>query len=127
MRQLKITKGVLSEKEAAFEKYLKEIHQEKSITIKEEVKLAQQVKNGDEEAFEKLKAVNNRYITIIAKHYKKEDGDLSDLIDSGNEGLKKAAEMFDETRKFSFISYATWWIKTSISQTIAEKHHQEKS
>jgi len=123
MRQLKITRRVLSEKEAALEKYLKEIQQERPIAIEEEIELAQQVKNGDEEAFEKLKEINNHYIITIAEHYKKKNENLSDLIDSGNEGLKKAAKMFDETRKFSFISYATWWIKTSILQTIAEKYH----
>ncbi|MDR1683564.1 MAG: hypothetical protein LBS25_09325 [Candidatus Symbiothrix sp.] len=99
MRLFKITKRVLDDESAA---------------------LAQQVKNGNEEAWKKLKEVNNNYITAIAEHYKNEDSNLSDLIDSGNEGLKMAAKMFDNTRGFSFISYATWWIRTSILQTITE-------
>lgn len=121
MRQLKITKSITNRETASLEKYLQEIGHEDLLTVDEEVELAQRIRKGDRKAREKLIKANLRFVVSVAKQYQNQGLSLSDLIDEGNEGLIKAAEKFDETRGFKFISYAVWWIRQSILQAIAEQ------
>ena len=120
MRQLKISKSITNRESAALEKYLQEIGREEHISVDEEVALAQRIKKGDREALEKLTKANLRFVVSVAKQYQNQGLSLQDLINEGNLGLIKAAEKFDETRGFKFISYAVWWIRQSILQAIAE-------
>lgn len=120
MRQLKISKSITNRESAALEKYLQEIGREELISVDEEVALAQRIKKGDREALEKLTKANLRFVVSVAKQYQNQGLSLQDLINEGNLGLIKAAEKFDETRGFKFISYAVWWIRQSILQAIAE-------
>lgn len=120
MRQLKISKSITNRESAALEKYLQEIGREELISVDEEVALAQRIKKGDREALEKLTKANLRFVVSVAKQYQNQGISLQDLINEGNLGLIKAAEKFDETRGFKFISYAVWWIRQSILQAIAE-------
>ena len=120
MRQLKISKSITNRESAALDKYLQEIGHEELLSVEEEVVLAQRIKSGDHEALEKLTKANLRFVVSVAKQYQNQGLSLSDLIDEGNIGLVKAAEKFDETRGFKFISYAVWWIRQSILQAIAE-------
>lgn len=120
MRQLKISKSITNRESAALDKYLQEIGHEELLSVEEEVVLAQRIKNGDREAFEKLTKANLRFVVSVAKQYQNQGLSLSDLINEGNLGLIKAAEKFDEKRGFKFISYAVWWIRQSILQAIAE-------
>ena len=120
MRQLKITKSITNRESASLDKYLQEIGKEDLITVEEEVDLAQRIKKGDKEALEKLTRANLRFVVSVAKQYQNQGLSLPDLINEGNLGLIKAAEKFDETRGFKFISYAVWWIRQSILQAIAE-------
>lgn len=121
MRQLKITKSITNRESASLDKYLQEIGKEELITVEEEVELAQRIKKGDQEALEKLTKANLRFVVSVAKQYQNQGLSLPDLINEGNLGLIKAAEKFDETRGFKFISYAVWWIRQSILQAIAEQ------
>jgi RNA polymerase primary sigma factor len=121
MRQLKITKSITNRETASLDKYLQEIGREELITADEEVKLAQQIKNGSQEALEKLTKANLRFVVSVAKQYQNQGLSLPDLINEGNLGLIKAARRFDETRGFKFISYAVWWIRQSILQALAEQ------
>ncbi len=121
MRQLKITKSITNRESAALEKYLQEIGKEDMITVEEEVELAQKIKKGDQKALERLTKANLRFVVSVAKQYQNQGLGLADLINEGNMGLIKAAERFDETRGFKFISYAVWWIRQSILQAIAEQ------
>lgn len=121
MRQLKITKQVTNRETVSLDKYLQEISREEMITADEEVTLAQRIKNGDRRALEKLTKANLRFVVSVAKQYQNQGLTLSDLINEGNLGLIKAAERFDETRGFKFISYAVWWIRQSILQALAEQ------
>ena len=121
MRQLKITKSITNRESAALEKYLQEIGKEDMITAEEEVELAQKIKEGDQKALERLTKANLRFVVSVAKQYQNQGLGLADLINEGNMGLIKAAERFDETRGFKFISYAVWWIRQSILQAIAEQ------
>ncbi|HAN19276.1 MAG: RNA polymerase subunit sigma [Bacteroidetes bacterium GWC2_33_15] len=121
MRQLKITKSITNRESASFDKYLQEIGKESLITVEEEVELAQRIKKGDREALERLTKANLRFVVSVAKQYQNQGLTLPDLINEGNIGLIKAAEKFDETRGFKFISYAVWWIRQSILQAIAEQ------
>ena len=121
MRQLKITKSITNRESASLDKYLQEIGKEELITVEEEVELAQRIKKGDRSALEKLTRANLRFVVSVAKQYQNQGLSLPDLINEGNLGLIKAAEKFDETRGFKFISYAVWWIRQSILQAIAEK------
>ena len=121
MRQLKITKSITNRESASLDKYLQEIGKEDLITVEEEVELAQRIKKGDQEALEKLTKANLRFVVSVAKQYQKQGLSLPDLINEGNLGLIKAAEKFDETRGFKFISYAVWWIRQSILQALAEQ------
>ena len=114
MRQLKITKSITNRESASLDKYLQEIGKEELITVEEEVELAQRIKKGDQEALEKLTKANLRFVVSVAKQYQNQGLSLPDLINEGNLGLIKAAEKFDETRGFKFISYAVWWIRQSI-------------
>ena len=120
MRQLKITKSITNRESASLDKYLQEIGREELISVEEEVELAQRIKKGDQEALEKLTRANLRFVVSVAKQYQNQGLSLPDLINEGNLGLIKAAEKFDETRGFKFISYAVWWIRQSILQAIAE-------
>ena len=120
MRQLKITKSITNRESASLDKYLQEIGKEELITVEEEVELAQRIKKGDQEALEKLTKANLRFVVSVAKQYQNNGLSLGDLINEGNLGLIKAAECFDETKGFKFISYAVWWIRQSILQAIAE-------
>ncbi len=113
MRQLKITKSITNRESASLDKYLQEIGKEELITVEEEVELAQRIKKGDQEALEKLTKANLRFVVSVAKQYQNQGLSLPDLINEGNLGLIKAAEKFDETRGFKFISYAVWWIRQS--------------
>ena len=121
MRQLKITKSITNRESASLDKYLQEIGKEDLITVEEEVELAQRIKKGDQEALEKLTKANLRFVVSVAKQYQNQGLSLPDLINEGNLGLNKAAEKFDETRGFKFISYAVWWIRQSILQALAEQ------
>ncbi|HNQ68050.1 MAG TPA: RNA polymerase sigma factor RpoD/SigA [Bacteroidales bacterium] len=121
MRQLKITKSITNRESASLDKYLQEIGKEELITVDEEVELAQRIKQGDRIALEKLTRANLRFVVSVAKQYQNQGLSLPDLINEGNLGLIKAAEKFDETRGFKFISYAVWWIRQSILQALAEQ------
>ena len=121
MRQLKITKSITNRESASLDKYLQEIGKEDLITVEEEVGLAQRIRKGDQEALEKLTKANLRFVVSVAKQYQNQGLSLPDLINEGNLGLIKAAEKFDETRGFKFISYAVWWIRQSILQALAEQ------
>lgn len=121
MRQLKITKSITNRESASLDKYLQEIGREDLITVEEEVELAQRIKKGDRIALEKLTRANLRFVVSVAKQYQNQGLSLPDLINEGNLGLIKAAEKFDETRGFKFISYAVWWIRQSILQALAEQ------
>ena len=121
MRQLKITKQVTNRETASLDKYLQEIGKVDLITADEEVELAQRIKAGDQIALEKLTKANLRFVVSVAKQYQNQGLTLPDLINEGNLGLIKAAQRFDETRGFKFISYAVWWIRQSIIQALAEQ------
>ncbi len=121
MRQLKITKSITNRESASLDKYLQEIGKEELISVEEEVELAQRIKKGDKSALEKLTRANLRFVVSVAKQYQNQGLSLPDLINEGNLGLIKAAEKFDETRGFKFISYAVWWIRQSILQALAEQ------
>ena len=121
MRQLKITKSITNRESASLDKYLQEIGREGLITVEEEVELAQKIKAGDQRALDKLTRANLRFVVSVAKQYQNQGLSLPDLINEGNLGLIKAAEKFDETRGFKFISYAVWWIRQSILQALAEQ------
>ena len=121
MRQLKITKSITNRESAALDKYLQEIGREDLLSTEEEIELAQRIKKGDRKALDKLTKANLRFVVSVAKQYQNRGLSLPDLINEGNLGLIKAAEKFDETRGFKFISYAVWWIRQSILQAIAEQ------
>jgi len=121
MRQLKITKSITNRESQSLEKYLQEIGKVELINPEEEVKLAVQIKQGSQKALEKLTKANLRFVVSVAKQYQNQGLTLSDLINEGNVGLIKAAQRFDETRGFKFISYAVWWIRQSILQALAEQ------
>ena len=121
MRQLKITKSITNRESEALDKYLQEIGKEEMISVEEEVELAQRIRKGDRKALERLTKANLRFVVSVAKQYQNQGLSLPDLINEGNLGLIKAAEKFDETRGFKFISYAVWWIRQSILQAIAEQ------
>ncbi len=121
MRQLKITKQVTNRETASLDKYLQEIGRVELITADEEVELARKIKQGDQSALEKLTKANLRFVVSVSKQYQNQGLSLPDLINEGNLGLIKAAQRFDETRGFKFISYAVWWIRQSILQALAEQ------
>ena len=121
MRQLKINKSITNRSSAALDKYLVEIGREELISTDEEVELAQRIHKGDQEALDRLTRANLRFVVSVAKQYQNQGRALNDLIDEGNLGLIKAAQKFDETRGFKFISYAVWWIRQSILQAISEQ------
>ena len=121
MRQLKISKSITNRESASLDRYLQEIGREELITIEEEVELAQAIKRGDRRALDKMTRANLRFVVSVAKQYQNQGLSLPDLINEGNLGLIKAAEKFDETRGFKFISYAVWWIRQSILQALAEQ------
>ena len=121
MRQLKITKSITNRESESLEKYLSEIGREELLSTDEEVELAQRIRKGDQKALDRLTKANLRFVVSVAKQYQNQGLSLSDLINEGNLGLIKAAEKFDETRGFKFISYAVWWICQSILQAIAEQ------
>ncbi|MBQ0088854.1 MAG: RNA polymerase sigma factor RpoD/SigA [Prevotellaceae bacterium] len=121
MRQLKINKSITNRSSAALDKYLVEIGREELISTDEEVELAQRIHRGDQQALERLTRANLRFVVSVAKQYQNQGLALNDLIDEGNLGLIKAAQKFDETRGFKFISYAVWWIRQSILQAISEQ------
>jgi RNA polymerase primary sigma factor len=121
MRQLKITPSITNRDSASLDKYLQEIGREELITIEQEVELAQRIRKGDHAATDRLVRANLRFVVSVAKQYQNQGLSLPDLIDEGNLGLIKAAEKFDETRGFKFISYAVWWIRQSILQALAEQ------
>ena len=121
MRQLKISKSITNRESASLDKYLQEIGKEGLISAEEEVELAQRIRKGDHEALEKLTRANLRFVVSVAKQYQNQGLTLPDLINEGNLGLIRAAEKFDETRGFKFISYAVWWIRQSILQALAEQ------
>lgn len=121
MRQLKITKSITNRESQSLEKYLQEIGKVDLLTPEEEVDLAKRIKQGDQAALEKLTKANLRFVVSVAKQYQNQGLSLSDLINEGNLGLIKAAQRFDETRGFKFISYAVWWIRQSILQALAEQ------
>jgi len=121
MRQLKINKSITNRQNAALDKYLVEIGREELISTDEEVELAQKIHKGDRRALDKLTRANLRFVVSVAKQYQNQGLALNDLIDEGNLGLIKAAQKFDETRGFKFISYAVWWIRQSILQAISEQ------
>jgi len=121
MRQLKITKSITNRESQSLEKYLQEIGKVDLLTPEEEVDLAKRIKEGDKESLEKLTKANLRFVVSVAKQYQNQGLSLSDLINEGNLGLIKAAQRFDETRGFKFISYAVWWIRQSILQALAEQ------
>lgn len=123
MRQLKVTKRITNRESVSLDKYLQEISREECITADEEVELAQRIHKGDRDALEKLVCANLRFVVTVAKQYQNQGLSLADLINEGNIGLIKAAAKFDETRGFKFISYAVWWIRQSILQTLAEQSH----
>ena len=121
MRQLKISKSITNRESQSIEKYLQEIGKVELLTPEEEVDLAKRIKKGDKEALEKLTRANLRFVVSVAKQYQNNSLSLNDLINEGNLGLVKAAQRFDETRGFKFISYAVWWIRQSIIQALAEQ------
>ncbi len=121
MRQLKITKSITNRESEALEKYLSEIGKEDLLSVDEEVELAQRIRKGDRKALERLTKANLRFVVSVAKQYQNQGLSLADLINEGNVGLIKAAEKYDETRGFKFISYAVWWIRQSILQAIADQ------
>ena len=121
MRQLKITKQVTNRETASLDKYLQEIGKVGLISADEEVELAQKIKAGDQKALDKLTKANLRFVVSVAKQYQNQGLTLPDLINEGNLGLIKAAQRFDETRGFKFISYAVWWIRQSLLQALAEQ------
>jgi RNA polymerase primary sigma factor len=121
MRQLKITKSITNRESQSLEKYLQEIGKVELISPEEEVKLAIRIKQGDQKALDKLTKANLRFVVSVAKQYQNQGLSLPDLINEGNLGLIKAAQRFDETRGFKFISYAVWWIRQSILQAFAEQ------
>ena len=121
MRQLKITKSITNRESASLDRYLQEIGREDLLTVEEEVELARRIRKGDQAALERLTRGNLRFVVSVAKQYQNQGLSLPDLINEGNLGLIKAAEKFDETRGFKFISYAVWWIRQSILQALAEQ------
>ena len=121
MRQLKITKSITNRESQSLEKYLQEIGKVELISPQEEVKLAILIKQGDQMALDRLTKANLRFVVSVAKQYQNQGLSLPDLINEGNLGLIKAAQRFDETRGFKFISYAVWWIRQSILQSLAEQ------
>lgn len=121
MRQLKISKSITNRESASLDKYLQEIGHEELLSVDEEVELAQRIRKGDRKALDRLTKANLRFVVSVAKQYQNQGLSLPDLINEGNVGLIKAAEKFDETRGFKFISYAVWWIRQSILQAIAEQ------
>ena len=121
MRQLKITKSITNRESQSLDKYLQEISKEDLISVEEEVELAQRIRKGDRRALERLTRANLRFVVSVAKQYQNQGLTLPDLINEGNMGLIKAAEKFDETRGFKFISYAVWWIRQTILQALAEQ------
>ena len=121
MRQLKITKSITNRESASLDKYLQEIGREELLLPEEEVDLAQKIKKGDSDALERLTKANLRFVVSVAKQYQNQGLSLPDLINEGNLGLIRAAEKFDETRGFKFISYAVWWIRQAILQALAEQ------
>jgi RNA polymerase primary sigma factor len=121
MRQLKITQSITNRESASLEKYLHDISKEQMVTPQEEVELAQKIRNGDADALNRLTRANLRFVVSVAKQYQNQGLGLPDLINEGNLGLIKAAQRFDETKGFKFISYAVWWIRQSILQSIAEQ------
>lgn len=121
MRQLKISKSITNRESASLDKYLQEIGHEELLSVDEEVELALKIKKGDRRALERLTRANLRFVVSVAKQYQNQGLSLPDLINEGNVGLIKAAEKFDETRGFKFISYAVWWIRQNILQAIAEQ------
>ena len=121
MRQLKITKSITNRESPSLDKYLQEIGKYELISMEEEVELAQRIKRGDQRALEKLTKANLRFVVSVAKQYQNQGLSLPDLINEGNLGLMKAAEKFDETRGFKFISYAVWWIRQAILAALAEQ------
>ena len=120
MRQLKITQSITA-RDSSLNYYLKEVSQERLINLDEEVRLAEKIKQGDKKALDKLVCANLRFVISVAKQYQNQGLSLQDLINEGNLGLIKAAQKFDETRGFKFISYAVWWIRQSILQALAEQ------
>ncbi len=121
MRQLKIIRSITSRDTASLDKYLQEIGREELLSVEEEVELAQRIREGDEAALNRLVCANLRFVVSVAKQYQNQGLSLPDLINEGNVGLIKAAQKFDETRGFKFISYAVWWIRQSILQALAEQ------
>jgi RNA polymerase primary sigma factor len=121
MRQLKITQSITNRESASLEKYLQDIGKEGMVSPQEEVELAQRIRQGDQAALDKLTRANLRFVVSVAKQYQNQGMSLPDLINEGNLGLIKAAQRFDETKGFKFISYAVWWIRQSILQAIAEQ------
>ena len=121
MRQLKITKSITNRNYDSLNKYFAEISKYEMITVEEEVELTKRIKEGDEEALKKMIKANLRFVVSVAKQYQNQGLSLPDLIDEGNLGLIKAAKKFDETRGFKFISYAVWWIRQSITQSLADQ------
>ena len=121
MRQLKISKSITNRESASLDKYLQEIGHEELLSTDQEVELAQRIRKGDKRALERLTKANLRFVVSVAKQYQNQGLSLPDLINEGNVGLIKAAEKFDETRGFKFISYVVWWIRQSILQAIAEQ------
>ena len=121
MKQLKISKSITNRDAGTLEKYLQDIAKERLVTPEEEVELAQRIKEGDQAALDRLVKANLRFVVSVAKQYQNQGLSLQDLITEGNMGLIKAAQRFDETRGFKFISYAVWWIRQSILQAVAEQ------
>jgi len=121
MRQLKITKSITNRESQSLEKYLQEIGKVELITPEEEVRLARLIKQGDQKSLDRLTKANLRFVVSVAKQYQNQGLSLPDLINEGNLGLIKAAQRFDETKGFKFISYAVWWIRQSILQALAEQ------
>lgn len=121
MRQLKISKSITNREHASLDKYLSDIAREEMVSPEEEVILAQRIRNGDQRALDKLVRANLRFVVSVAKQYQNQGISLPDLINEGNVGLIKAAQRFDETKGFKFISYAVWWIRQSILQAVAEQ------
>ena len=121
MRQLKISKSITNREDSTLDKYLQEITQERLLTAEEEIALARKIKEGDKDALQKLTRANLRFVVSVAKQDQHQGLSLPDLINEGNIGLIKAAEKFDDTRGFKFISYAVWWIRQSIMQALADQ------